>query len=176
MEAATADLVAFGIFYERFERPLLQFFVRATGRADVAADLCAETFAAALDSLSEFRSDRGSGGGWLFGIAKHKLADTRSKGCVEDRARRRLGMERLALSDPALERIDQLRGGEALELLQTLPDDQRQAIEGRIVNELDYEKIAASLACSPSVVRQRVSRGLRSLRKQLRSTGLECAQ
>jgi RNA polymerase sigma factor (sigma-70 family) len=155
---------------------VLQFFVRVTGRADVAADLCAETFAAALDSQPDYRSERGSAGGWLFGIARHKLADSRSRGCVEDRARRRLGMEPIALPDPALERIDQLRGGETLELLRTLPDDQRQAIEGRIVSELDYEEIAASLECSPSVVRQRVSRGLRSLRKQLHPTGRECPQ
>jgi DNA-directed RNA polymerase specialized sigma24 family protein len=39
---------AFGVFYGRFESEVLAFFVRATRRADVAPDLAAEVFAAAL--------------------------------------------------------------------------------------------------------------------------------
>jgi len=39
---AAGDGEAFGVFYDRFERELLAFLVRATGRAELAADLCAE--------------------------------------------------------------------------------------------------------------------------------------
>jgi DNA-directed RNA polymerase specialized sigma24 family protein len=39
---------AFGVFYGRFEGEVLAFFVKATRRAEVAADLAAEVFAAAL--------------------------------------------------------------------------------------------------------------------------------
>jgi DNA-directed RNA polymerase specialized sigma24 family protein len=37
----------FALLYRRFERPILGFFMRATGQPDLAADLAAETFARA---------------------------------------------------------------------------------------------------------------------------------
>ncbi|MGA9858441.1 MAG: RNA polymerase sigma factor [Solirubrobacteraceae bacterium] len=166
---AGADGEAFGRFYDRFESQLLGFFYRATRRADVAADLTAEVFASALQSAPGFDPGRGSARAWLFGIARHELADTWRRGRVEDRARRELEIEALVLSDASLARIeDELGGGgDALELLRELPDEQRLAIEGRVLDDRGYDELAASLQCSPSVVRQRVSRGLRSLRARL---------
>jgi RNA polymerase sigma-70 factor (ECF subfamily) len=172
LELTVDDPDAFGAFYDRFEEELLGFFIRATGRADLAADLTAEVFAAALSSARLFRSELGSARGWLFGIARHELADTWQRGRVEDRARRRLGLEPMALSDEALERIDELgaRSSRALTLLEELPHDQRVAVRGRVLHEQSYDELARSLSCSQSVVRQRVSRGLRSLRQALEQT------
>jgi RNA polymerase sigma factor (sigma-70 family) len=161
------DPEAFGVFYDRFEADVLAFFYRATRRADVAADLTAEAFASALQSAGAFKPELGSARAWLFGIARHLLADTWERGRVEDRARRRLGVERLALTDEALERIEQLGDGRAMTMLEELPADQRVAIKGRVLEEQEYEELASRLSCSPSVVRQRVSRGLRSLRERL---------
>jgi RNA polymerase sigma factor (sigma-70 family) len=167
------DPEAFGVVYDRFEAEVLAFFWRATRRADLATDLTAEVFAAALSSAGGFRSELGTARAWLFGIARHELADTWRRGRVEDRARRRLGLEPLVLSDGALERIDELgsrASSDALRLLEDLPDDQRTAVRGRVLEERDYEDLARSLSCSEGVVRQRVSRGLRSLRERLEQT------
>jgi RNA polymerase sigma factor (sigma-70 family) len=165
------DPEAFGVFYDRFEAAVLSFFWRATRRADLAADLAGETFAQALASAGRFDPRRGSARAWLLGIARHELADVWERGRVEDRARRRLGVEPLALSDEMLERIETLADRGALELLAGLPDDQRQAVQGRVLDERDYRELARTLKCSESVVRQRVSRGLRSLRERLEQTG-----
>jgi RNA polymerase sigma-70 factor (ECF subfamily) len=165
-----SDAEAFGVFYERFEAQLLGYFWRATHRADIAADLTAEVFAAALESAGSYRPRSGSARGWLFGIARHELADTWERGRVEDRARRRLQMPPQTLTDEALERVEELasRASEdALQLLESLPEDQRLAVRGRVLHELDYAELAASLSCSQSLVRQRVSRGLRALRARL---------
>lgn len=172
LELTVEDPDAFGAFYDRFEEEVLGFFMRATRRADVAADLTAEVFAAALSSARLFRAELGSARGWLFGIARHELADTWQRGRVEDRARRRLRLEPLVLDDEALERIDELgaRGSGALRLLEDLPEDQRIAVKGRVLQERGYDELALSLSCSQSVVRQRVSRGLRSLRDALERT------
>ena len=169
LELTVEDPDAFGAFYDRFEEELLGFFMRATQRADLAADLTAEVFAAALSSARLFRSELGSARGWLFGIARHELADTWQRGRVEDRARRRLGLEPTTLSDEALERIDELSScpDGALTLLESLPEDQRVAVKGRVLHEQSYDELALILSCSQSVVRQRVSRGLRSLRQAL---------
>jgi len=160
---------AFGAFYDRFEEEMLAFFMRATQRPEIAADLTAEVFAAALASARLFRPELGSARGWLFGIARHELADTWQRGRVEDRARRRLGLEPISLTDDALELIDELGAHPSgtLRLLEELPDDQRAAVKGRVLHERSYDELARSLSCSQSVVRQRVSRGLRSLRQRL---------
>jgi len=44
-------------------------------------------------------------------------------------------------------------------------------VQGRVLEERDYHELARTLDCSESVVRQRVSRGLRSLRERLERTG-----
>ena len=162
---------AFGLFYDRFEREVLRFYVRATGRGDLAADLTAETFATALASRRRFDPQLGSARGWLFGIARHLLADAWERRRVEDAARRRLGLEPLVLSDQAIERIEELeteRPLRAMRMLAALPDDQRVAITGHVIENRSYEDLARELACSESVVRQRVSRGLRRLRTRLK--------
>ena len=173
LELTPADAEAFGVFYDRFERDVLAFFWRATRRGDLAADLTGEVFAEALASAARFDARHGDARAWLFGIARHELADLWDRGRVENRARERLCIEPLVLSDEAIERIDELGkndSGAALELLEGLPEDQRVAVRGRVVDERGYEDLAASLSCSPSVVRQRVSRGLRTLRDRLKET------
>jgi DNA-directed RNA polymerase specialized sigma24 family protein len=50
--AARSDAASFAAFYRHFERPVLGFFMHATGRSDLAADLVAETFAAALELVA----------------------------------------------------------------------------------------------------------------------------
>jgi RNA polymerase sigma-70 factor (ECF subfamily) len=167
LEIGLDDAQAFGVFYDRYEGALLGFLRRATGRADLAADLTAEVFAVALASLPAFRSDLGSARAWLFGIARHELAQSWRRGRVEAQARRRLGMEPMMLSDEDLERIDELGARaplDSLALLDALPAQQRAAVRGRVIDGRDYEDLAREFDCSELVVRQRVSRGLRALR------------
>lgn len=163
---------AFATFYRRHEQAMLVFFLRRTASPEVAADLTAEVFAAALASAGRFRPAKAPAVAWLYAIANHKLASSRRRGRVEDRARRRLRMEPLVLTDEALERVEALadaqRGAEAIRRsLARLPDDQREAVRQRIVEERPYEEIARDLRCSEAVVRQRVSRGLGALRAEL---------
>jgi len=167
LEIGLDDVQAFGVFYDRYERPLLAFFRRATGRADAAADLTAEVFAVALASLGAFRAELGDARSWLFGIARHELAQSWRRGRVEAQARRRLGMEPMMLSDEDMERIDELSASapqDSLRLLEALPAEQRRAVRGRVIEGRDYDDLAREFECSELVVRQRVSRGLRALR------------
>jgi RNA polymerase sigma factor (sigma-70 family) len=169
LSLAFADDDAFAVFYERYERPVAAFFVRTVGSGELAADLCAEVFAEALASAERFDPQLGQASAWLFGIARNVLARSRERGRVEDRARRRLGMPVLALDDEMIERIEATAtDGRALELLEQLPADQRQALTARVVDERGYGEIATEISCSESVVRKRVSRGLATLRARLR--------
>ena len=166
--AGVDDVEAFAAFYRRHAAPLAGFFLARTGNRELAADLTAETFAAALAARRRFDPAKGPAVGWLYGIARHKLMKAFRRGAVEDRARRRLRMGRLVLDDEALEQVEAAAGGSrAVRLLAELPEDQRSAISARVIEERDYADIAASTRTSESVVRKRVSRGLAGLRKQI---------
>jgi RNA polymerase sigma factor (sigma-70 family) len=75
----------------------------------------------------------------------------------------------LVLTDAAMDDIQHLidEHGDAAQALENLPADQREAVRGRVLEDRSYQELATSLQCSESVVRQRVSRGLRSLRERL---------
>lgn len=161
------DAATFAVFYRRHEDVVLRYMLRRVGRSDVAADLAAETFAGALAGRRTFDPTRGDARQWLFGIARHVLARSLERGRVEDETRRRLRMEPVLIDDHALGRVDELVGHMALEALEDLPADQRVAVHGRVLEGSEYAELATRLACSESVVRQRVSRGLRTLRARL---------
>jgi RNA polymerase sigma factor (sigma-70 family) len=164
------DAADFAAFYRRHEDAVLAFFLRRTGGADLAADLTAETFARALAGRARFDPSLGDAGAWLFGIARNLLATSLERGRVDDSMRRRLAMEPLTLDDEAIARIEELGASSALAAVGELPADQRTAVVGRVVDERSYRELAADLQCSESVVRQRVSRGLRTLRNRLDPT------
>jgi RNA polymerase sigma-70 factor (ECF subfamily) len=75
----------------------------------------------------------------------------------------------LVLDDHTAETIARLSSGQgdAWLALASLPNEQRQAIEARVLDEREYPDIADELRCSEALVRQRVSRGLRAVRTRL---------
>lgn len=164
------DADDFGRFYARHEDYVLALFLRRGSGPELGADLTAETFARALVARRAFDPSRGAPRGWLTGIARHVLADSLKGGRVQDRARRTLGLERLCLDDEAIARIEELTGDVALAALNELPGDQQLAVRGRVIGEAAYDDLARALRCSPSVARQRVSRGLRALRERLKES------
>lgn len=161
------NVEAFGVFYDRYEREVLAFFWRRTGRADLAADMTSEVFARALEAAGRFDDGRGSARTWLYMFARQLLVDAWRHGRVENAARARLKMEPLVVTGEFLHTIEQVAAAQSdvLGLLEELPEEQRLAVEGRVVEELDYAELSRRLSCSESVVRQRVSRGLRALRR-----------
>jgi RNA polymerase sigma factor (sigma-70 family) len=163
------DAASFEMFYSRYFERMLVFFARRTRDAELAADLTAETFAAALGARRRYRHQRGGGAdSWLFAIAYHKLGDAQRRGCAEDRARRRLGIERIELTDDDIARIDRLGQPDSVgELVRELPPDQQEAIQAHVIEERGYSEIAADFKTSEAVVRKRVSRGLAAIRRRL---------
>lgn len=166
---ARGDKTAFTAVYDRYLPLVLRWSLRETGNRELAADLAAETFAAALIASPRYRPRKGSVGTWLLGIARNKLRESRRRRRVEDSARRRVGLDPAAFSEADFERVEELTSidGVVLELLETLPPALREAVSLRVIEERPYEEIAEQLRCSESVVRQRVSRGLRTMKSQL---------
>lgn len=165
---ARGDDAAFAGIYRRYLPLVLRWCWCETHNRELAADLSAEVFAAALTAARRYRGE-GSVGAWLLGIARNKLRESRKRGRIEDSARRQLGVQPTAITDADLERVEEIASIDQtiLTLVAGLPEDQRRALVGRVVEERSYEQIAQELRCSELAVRQRVSRGLRTLRSQM---------
>ena len=167
----SGELEDFGRFYDRYARTLLGFFQRRTGDPEVAADLTAETFAAALVARSRYRPSEAGAAAWLFGIAHHKLTDYRRRGRAEDRMRAKLGMEPVPLGAEDTEMIRWLGEEVATQLVDELPEDQRDAVRAHVLEDHGYAEIASSRQLSQATVRKRVSRGLSVLRDRVGGNG-----
>jgi RNA polymerase sigma factor (sigma-70 family) len=127
---------------------------KATGDAEVAMDLTAETFAQALVAMRRYRG--GDETAWLYGIARNLLFQYRRRARVEDAARRKLGLPDRDWSE--YETDDRVVD------LDALPEHERAALELHVVDDLPYADVARHLHITPGTARMRVHRALRRLR------------
>src|SRR5580704_2245211 len=142
---------AYGAFFRRHRGVTLAFLGRRTRNPEVAADLLAETFAAALVLVLEGEGDLPEQPlAWLMTVARNKLIDSVRRGQVEQAARERLALEPLVLDDDGLHRIEELMDATdvAGKLAEQLPSEQLEALRSRVLDELDYPEIARNLRCS----------------------------
>jgi RNA polymerase sigma-70 factor (ECF subfamily) len=161
------DADAFAVFYGRHAESVLGFLRRRAGDSELAADLTAEVFAAALVGRRRYRSASPSAHAWLLAIASNKLNSALRSGYAERRARQRLGMRPLDVTEEDVARIDRLADAAVVtRLVDELPPDQRAAVVARVVDEREYTEIASGEGVSEAVVRKRVSRGLAGLRRR----------
>lgn len=159
--------------YDQHSRALLLFLTRRTADPEIALDLFSETFAQALLKRDSFRgSSAAEAGGWLYAIARNELSKYYRRGDVEQRAVERLAFQRPPASPDTLEDLavraslaelrQVVRGS-----LEQLTPAVREAVELRVVAELDYRTIATRLKVSEGTARVRVSRGLAKLEEIL---------
>ena len=93
---------------------------------------------------------------WLYRVTTTTALD-------HIRARRR----EILTDDPPAQVAEPEHYDDAFEsIIGALPDGTRAALRLRFVEDLDYERIAARLGCSPVAARQRVSTAIRTLRNQ----------
>jgi RNA polymerase sigma factor (sigma-70 family) len=176
--ASRDDPAAFVELYRRHAEDLLRYFARRTLDPEAAAELTAETFAEAFASRTRYSYVTGVNGvAWLYGIARHQLGRFFRSGRIDATARRKIGLPERELPPEDYERIEELVDFAPLraalaEALESLADDQREALKLRVIDGLPYPDVAARLQCAEAAARQRVSRGLRRLALVLQERGL----
>jgi RNA polymerase sigma-70 factor (ECF subfamily) len=129
---AACDADAFRVFYRRHLPRVLRYLLRETRDREVAADLAAEVFSAVLLAAKRYRPERGTAVPWVLAIAHNVLGASRRRRRVEDRGRRRLGIEPIEFDDYDLQRTEERadeRGG-VVGLVERLPEDERDARQG----------------------------------------------
>lgn len=155
----------FADLYDAHSQELLSWLHSRTFSGEVAADLCAETFAVALEQAHRYDPDRGAGGAWLWGIARNLLRHYHRSEAVERRARTRLGIVTPTVTDDEFDDVDhRLDRREAVRRATLALDDLSPklaaAVRLRVIEDQPYEVVAKECGCTEVAARARVSRGL----------------
>lgn len=159
---------AFNALYRANVEQLLGWFQRRTFSAQVSADLCAETFAVALERFDAYDPERGDLGAWLWGIARNLLRQYHRSEAVSVRARAKLSIVTADVADDDLDRIDREVDLPVIEktvarALSQLSPSLSAAVRLRVIDGEAYEEVARRCDCSVGAARVRVSRGLAQL-------------
>lgn len=145
-------------------------------------DLVGETFAQAFVGRRRFRGHTTEEeAAFLYGIARRLLWRYFRRGRAERTALGRLGVERVALDDQSYARIEELAGVGTMralvaEQLRGLSGGQREALQLRVVEELEYEEVARRMGVSEDAARARVCRALRALHERVGQAAIEATQ
>ena len=164
IEAAKADPARFVELYDRYVDRVYAFVSRRTQNRAAAEDITSEVFQHALASLGRFEWRGVPFVAWLFRIASNAVADRWREDSRESH-------------DPPAD-VPDTRELEELErrvilfqLVDRLPDVQRQVIQMRFVEEKSIREIAAALGRSEGAVKQLQLRALENLRKGMGRRG-----
>ena len=136
---SSVDPQAFGVFYARHLDGVERYFARRVANRELAADLAAETFAAALVARRRFVPGGTPAAGWLYTIAARRLVDYQRRAAVEQRARESLESEARVESRWAAPSVED---DAEPALLRSLPEDQRRAVAAHVLRAQSYEQIA----------------------------------
>ena len=160
IEAAQADPARFVDLYERHFHRVYAYVIRRMGSRAEAEDITSEVFERALVNLPRFEWRGVPLVAWLFRIAANAMADRRQQ------------IERDS-ADPPPDAPDESesatieRRAMLFQLVDRLPDLQRQVIEMRFVDGKSIREIAAALTRSEGAVKQLQLRALENLRKSM---------
>jgi RNA polymerase sigma-70 factor (ECF subfamily) len=158
----STDPDAFEVFYRTHVDSVQRFVARRVSDPHLAADLVADIFLAAIDGASGYRTDRGSPGGWLFGVARNVIAAEFRRQAKDRQAVRRVSGHRHLDSDSLArieERIDAERETRRLyDALASLPRRDRALMELVGVDGLSVTEAAAVLGMKPGAARVRLHR------------------
>ena len=161
------DPDALEAFYREHLGSVQLFVARRVSTPEEAADLTADIFLAAVEASSRYRGDGAAPRAWLYGIARHVVADHYRSAARATRAVKRIE-GRALLDEDATERIVARLDGQRqsrglLASLATLPASQRAVVELVAVDGLTLTEAATALGITAGNARIRYHRARRRL-------------
>ncbi|MDH6136668.1 RNA polymerase sigma factor (sigma-70 family) [Kitasatospora sp. MAA4] len=165
--AGIAGPEKFGEFYRDHVDAILGFVTRRVADPQLAADLTADIFVAALEAADGYRPDRGAPIAWLYGIARNVIAGHARGRIREQGAVARLSGRRL-LDDEDIaaleERIDAQQAVRALaDRHAALSEPLRAVLDLVALDGLSTAETAQALGITHATVRVRLHRARRLL-------------
>lgn len=163
----------FEAFYREHVDGLQMFVARRVGERERAADLTAEIFIAAVESVHRYRPRTGTPRAWLYGIARVVVAnDARRREAERRREDHWKGSDLLDAEDAGRidARIDAAaRARELYAAMDRLPEGERVVLELVALDELSVAEAAAAAGVRPATARVRLFRARRKLRAELKA-------
>ena len=153
--ARAGDEDAWRLLFEQHYSKLARFFRWRVSSDEVADDLAAEVFADAFRGLEKFRWRNRPFEAWLFAIARNRLA-------LYYRQRK----EQSVLEFDVEYRRNDYLGVEIRDVLQSLSQDQRLAIELRYVLGLSGAEAAAAMGKSHGAFRVLLHRATTAFKRE----------
>jgi RNA polymerase sigma-70 factor (ECF subfamily) len=160
VEAAQADPARFVDLYERCFHRVYAYVIRRTRNREEAEDVTSIVFERALAHLPKFEWRGAPFVAWLFRIAANAIVDRQQAAARDEQ-------ESPSLLSDAFEADDIERRAMLSQLVERLPDAQRQVIEMRFIEERSIREIAAALNRSEGAIKQLQLRALENLRKDM---------
>jgi RNA polymerase sigma-70 factor (ECF subfamily) len=164
IEAAQADPARFAELYDRYIDRVYAYVSRRAGNRSEAEDITSAVFEQALTHLPKFEWRGVPFVAWLFRIAANALADHWKR---EGRDSHDLPPD--VPDEREHQEIERRLG--LFQLVDRLPDAQRQVIQMRFVEERSIREVAAALDRSEGAVKQLQLRALDTLRKGMAHDG-----
>ena len=173
VEAARSDPAAFESLYRKYVAQIYSLALYETRDPHAAEDVTEQVFLRALSSLAGFR-ERGEGSEstfrvWLFAIARNVISNERRFTRRHPVAPLDLALDLRSADDPAATVETRLEAQRAWDAVMGLPDERRQAIVLRFVNELSAREIGEIMGKSEGAVRVLIHRALASVRAHMDS-------
>lgn len=152
----------------RYERPLVRYAMRILGDVERSRDVVQDTF------LSLCRQDPGRIGdhlaAWLYTVCRNRALDVRKKESAMqplDDAQANLRPSTAPAPSILLERKETM--GEILEILDSMPESQREVLLLKFESELSYKEISEITHLSVSNVGFIIHTVLKTIREKLKA-------
>jgi RNA polymerase sigma-70 factor (ECF subfamily) len=155
------DPEAFGILIDRYQQPLLNFFLRLGVYHD-SEDLVQETFLRLYKSRMRYQP-KAKFTTYLYRIAKTVWIDRYRKVQRQSDLREKYGNEKTGPADPN----DRHQWMDVQEAVQALPDKLRPVVVMSIFQGFKYAEIAEVLEIPEGTVKSRMSLAMKALKDQL---------
>jgi RNA polymerase sigma factor (sigma-70 family) len=158
------DVGKLAALYNRYQRPLFNFFLRLTNSRPVSEDLVHDVFTRILKYRTSY-SEHESFAPWMYRIARNAHIEHARKGRLEVvRADPEKQAEPVS-SDPSPERRAEFGQSVALlrRALALLPEEKREVLVLSRFQNLKYEEIGRILDCEVGAVKVRVYRAVKQL-------------
>jgi RNA polymerase sigma-70 factor, ECF subfamily len=156
------DREAFGELYRRYHGAVFRLarFHLGTGAEDIAA----ETFLRAWVALPRYRNTGAPFVAWLYGIARHVVADERA---ARRRVEPRAEPPNEATNPGSDERVGQDDRLALAMAISRLPEEQRRVVELKFLIGLTNAEVAAAFGKSIGAINAMQWRALRTMRRML---------
>jgi len=165
-EILIVEQQAFVVLYQRYVTRVYSYFAWRFGQRH-AEDLTSDVFTRALAARSSFEIGR-AWRPWLFGIARNRALEhlrTLKRDSSEPEFTE-LDMKESA-TDVSAEVVFDEQAKAVRQIVATLPDSQREAVELRFWAGLSYREITEVLGGSEGALRVQIHRTLRVLRDRI---------